>query len=237
MRTHFGLALLLVFNFLSFNADASDDFEEDSSEEEIYINNSNNIAARDPFEKFNRAIFKFNKGLDNVVLKPVSHTYKILVPEFGRDRVHNFLQNLTEPVNFINGLLQLNPKKCTTAVARFITNTFLGLGGIHDVAGEAGLKYLKTGFSETLSTYGAKTGSYLVLPLIGSSSIKDAFGFAADTLADPFNYALNRKAAYARTGIVTIDKRSYLLDTTDYLEQSSMDEYVTYRSLYFQKNQ
>lgn len=235
MKISNNIIMVVLLSFLSLPAYALES-EELPNEDSIYVNNTNNHGIRDPFEKFNRSVFKFNKGLDTFFLKPVALTYKKLIPQFGQDRVHNFLQNLTEPVNFINGILQFDPKKSTTAISRFFINTFLGLFGIHDVASEAGVKYVKNGFGDTLKTYGAGSGPYLVLPILGSSSIRDAFGFAADVFSDPFSYTLHRKTLYAKSGAVILDKRAYYLEVTDYLEQSSMDEYAAYRSLYFQKN-
>ncbi len=235
MKKLFNL-IFILFISSSINAFASLESEIDDNEEDIYINETHNAINYDPYEKFNRAIFKLNKSVDIVILKPVARIYKTVVPEFGRDRIHNFLQNLTELVNFFNGILQLDPKKSTTAISRFMINSFLGIGGINDVADEAGLKYIKTGFSDTLGVYGAKVGPYLVLPIIGSSSVRDAFGIAVDAFSDPFNYVGHSETTYIKTGAVITDKRTYFLDVTDYLERSSMDEYAAYRSLYFQKS-
>jgi len=189
----------------------------------------------DPFEKVNRAIFKFNKGLDIILIKPLAKTYKA-IPKFGRDRIHNFLQNLTEPIVFLNGLLQLNPKLATTALSRFVINSFIGLGGIHDVAANAGVPYQESNFNATLFHYNVGTGPYIMLPILGSSSGRGVTGLIVDIAADPFTYIFETNASIVRFSVSLIDRRTNYLDATDHIEKSSIDEYATYRSIYSQKN-
>lgn len=230
----FLLAILLSVNiyFIPVTLAAKHDFDEsEAADLEQKLEQNTN----DPFEKVNRKIFSFNQGIDKIIITPTAKVYEKGIPKFGRDRIHYFLQNLHEPVNFLNGILQLKPQKALTALSRFTINSFLGIGGINDVASAAGVVYEANGFDNTLKHYKFPTGPYIVLPLIGSSSPRGAVAFAADTYSDPFNIYAHREARYVRLGVEIIDNRSNLFPVTDFIDQTSTDKYAAYRSLYFQR--
>jgi len=191
---------------------------------------------KDPLEKINRKIFTFNKGMDVMVFQPVDKIYRFTTPLHFRTMVHNFMNNLKEPVNFINGLLQLNPKKVSNSMGRFILNSTWGLGGVSDVAGYAGMIYKEESFGKsTLSRYKIKPGPYIVLPLLGPSSARDAIGIAADIGMDPLAYALKKDANRARLGVEVLDAKDQTLDMVSDIERISLDDYAAIRSLYMQK--
>lgn len=188
----------------------------------------------DPLEEFNRCVFNFNNRVDSLVIKPIAKTYDLFLPEFIKSRVSNFLQNLTEPIVFLNAVLQADPDRATKAIGRFLVNISIGLGGIHDVARETGLRYEAKFFDSTLAYHGAKQGIYIVLPLLGSSSTRGVIGLLVDNVMDPFNY-FEQHAFLTKTSISLVDKRRKLLNITDDISKISLDEYATYRSLYHQR--
>ncbi len=193
----------------------------------------------DPIEPFNRAVYSFNRGLDHLIIRPVAIIYRDLTPNWGKDRVHSAVHNMGEPVTAANAILQLDENLVSDTLGRFITNTILGFGGLIDVAAEANpeLSPKKTDFGLTLKKYGVGTGPYLMLPILGPSSCRDAPGLAVDYFLDPFNSTelFSNDFIIARTGVIGLDKRYNYLELTDHVEKTSLDEYSTYRSIYFQK--
>lgn len=224
------LSISILFSPLISIADDIDDAETADLELKLQKN-----AISDPFEKLNRKVFTFNHGLDVVIITPLAKTYEKAIPQFGRDRVHSFLQNLHEPINFLNGILQLKPQKAFTALSRLTINSLWGIGGLNDVAAAAGVPYEANGFDNTLKHYGLSTGPYLVLPVLGSSSGRGIFGTAADIFSDPFNIWVERKVVIVRSGVELIDTRSNLFSVTEFIDKTSTDKYAAYRSLYFQR--
>jgi phospholipid-binding lipoprotein MlaA len=189
----------------------------------------------DPYEDANRAVFAFNKAVDDFVLHPIASGYVSVVPEFGRDRVSNVLTNLKMPVIFINSLLQGNATNALSSFWSFVLNSTLGVAGIFDFTGaNTTLKVSDEDFGQTLGVWGADQGAYIVLPLLGPSSSRDTVGFAADWVSDPFNYT-NNTFVYTRAGVGAIDKRASLLNVLDEVYKTSLDPYATIRSAYLQQ--
>jgi phospholipid-binding lipoprotein MlaA len=206
------------------------------SSDEFELADDNTYSIEDPFEPFNRGMFMVNKGLDTVIFKPVAHVYRAAIPEVGRDRVDSVLANMKEPVNLVNAVLQGDSDKVSRSVGRFLVNTILGLGGIFDIASLAeGLEPVNEDFGKTLGTYGVETGPYIFLPVIGPSSPRDLVGRGADFFSDPFIYSVHKDGVYVRDGIKFVNTRESLLEATDNIEQTSIDEYATVRSIYAQK--
>jgi phospholipid-binding lipoprotein MlaA len=194
----------------------------------------------DPYENINRDIFAFNQALDHYFLRPLAWTYREGVPQFVRDRFHDFLLNLKTPVILLNNLLKGQLERADTTVRRFFINTSLGLGGLIDIAGSIGIPYRTDDFGQTLAVWGTGEGFYIVLPLFGPSNPRDAFGMLVDTLTDPFTYlTFSRNTAYgaARFGMTALDERSRTIDQTDDIERNSVDVYAAYRSLFRQHRQ
>lgn len=207
-----------------------------SSEDDFELTDENTFAIDDPLEQFNRGMFMINKGLDTVVFKPVAYIYRGIVPEVGRDRVDSVLANMKEPVNIVNSILQGDPEKASRAVGRLLVNTILGVGGLFDVASLAdGLEPVNEDFGRTLAKYGADTGPYLFLPVIGPTSPRDIVGRGADFFMDPYVYSVHKDAVLARDGVRFVNTRESFLEVTDNIEQTSIDEYATVRSIYAQK--
>lgn len=225
---------MLLLNVLVYSHAAH--AAEVNQEDQYGIYHDSDYTQRDPFERLNRKIFAFNHTLDRIVIKPVAKGYGAATPQFIQSRIHNFFSNLLEPLNAINALLQLKPKNFSITITRFIINSFWGIGGLHDVAKEAGLRYESVGFDKTLKHYGVKTGPYIVLPIIGPSSVRGTAAFALDVASDPFNHTDSKVFLRSRTGVSTVDARVRIFPVTDLISKSSVDEYVTYRTLYFEQH-
>lgn len=191
---------------------------------------------KDPLEPWNRAVFSANKGIDKVLINPITIAYHKATPEWGRDRVSNFVQNLKEPVNIINAILQADPELVAKYSGRFLTNTIIGIGGLFDFAStQKELQINNTDFGLTLKKYGFDVGPYLVLPIIGPSSFRDAPCLLATYYADPFNYMVSSNIRYGRKGVELIEKRDSLSSVLEDIEKTSIDEYASIRSIYMQK--
>ena len=196
-------------------------------------------AVNDPLEPMNRAIFAFNRMLDDAVLKPVSRAYRDGVPVAVRSRVGGLLDHLRAPLDLLNDLLQGEFDRALGTLARFTVNTTVGLFGLHDMAGAMGMEDHDEDFGQTLAVWGVDDGPYLMLPILGPSNPRDAVGLAVDFLADPFNlWAGNvdrMEYVWARTGTRAVHGRAEILELTDDLEKSSLDYYAAVRSLYRQR--
>ncbi len=193
----------------------------------------------DPLEPINRTIFGINELADHLVLKPAAHTYEILVPDPLQAVVQSVLRNLLSPLIITNELLQGDFEGAERATGRFMTNTIAGLGGIADVASEAGLEYVPEDFGQTLAVWGVGDGPYIVLPLVGPSNLRDATGFVVETVGDPIRlWGVNNGADWAlrtRTGATAVDARAAVLGQVEDLRRNSIDYYAAARSLYRQR--
>lgn len=210
--------------------------EDDDSDAE-YLNSGSVVEYPDAFEPFNRQVFRGNKIIDNLFVKPIAQGYEYIVPEFGRKRVTSFLANLHEPVYFLNHILQGDPDLAAQNFARFFMNTIFGLGGLFDVADtDLSMEQQKTDFGLTLKRYSIGTGPYIMLPLLGPSSLRDAPSLVVDAIIDPFNYhEIDKGLKIARYATELVNTRQLRLKVMEQLEQTSLDEYSTLRSIYLQK--
>lgn len=193
-------------------------------------------AVGDPLEPFNRGIFEFNRILDGLILKPASQIYAFAVPEPGRQGVSNFLSNLRAPVIFVNHLLQGEGDQAGVTLGRFFVNSTLGLFGVFDAASVFGVEPRREAdFGQTLGVWGVGGGAYLVLPIFGPSTFRDAGGLAVDTFFfDPFPYVSESEAQLARWGATAVDTRYQYGPLIDDIEASSLDFYVAARSAFLQ---
>lgn len=192
----------------------------------------------DPLEPMNRKIFAVNKAIDKYALRPVAIGYRSVVPEFARNGVHNALQNLGEPLTFGNKLLQGEPVAAGKTLVRFTANSTLGVAGLIDVATPRGLARQPAGdFGATLHQWGVGDGPYVVLPLFGPSSTRDAVGGRLDSFIDPVGSLLPDGASTGTSLGKGLDMRANTVDSTDELERSSVDYYATLRSVMRQRRQ
>lgn len=193
----------------------------------------------DPFEPMNRSVFWFNEKLDVVFLRPVAIGYRKALPRGVRAGIGNFLDNLESPVILLNELLQGEWQRAGDTAGRFMANTILGLGGLIDIASDAGVPKHDEDFGQTLAVWGVESGPYLVLPVLGSTNFRDGLGLAADSVADPFGLLaaddMGEEVAIARWSLDTIDWRADNIETIDDLRRSSLDFYAAVRSAYRQQ--
>ncbi len=188
----------------------------------------------DPFEGFNRAMFGFNEGIDNAVLRPVATGYKAVVPEPARDCVGNVFSNINDIFVSVNSLLQGNVGDAVSDVCRVVINSTVGLLGCIDVASKIGLEKHNRDFGQTFGKWGFASGPYLVLPIIGPSSIRDGVATLIYTNLDPVwaNHIPTRNVAYT---LRAVNRRAELLEATNVLEEAALDKYSFVRDAYVQR--
>ena len=199
----------------------------------------------DPLEPLNRYFFEFNRGIDHLLLRPVSEFYRGALPEGLRNSVRSVVNNLETPGIFVHDILQGEVERASDSFGRFTTNTFFGPAGLNDVAAgdnpkdpDAGIPFHGEDSGQTLAVWGADPGPYLMLPIYGPSNVRDTLGMAVNFYINPINYIVPTEHrsgfALARTVIKGIDTRSRTIETFDEIERGSIDFYATVRSLYRQ---
>lgn len=192
----------------------------------------------DPIEPFNRSMLKFNQGLDKVLLRPVTLGYRAIFPEFFRLMITNFLSNLRTPVYLANNILQGDGKGAVNTLERFFVNTTVGVGGLFNPAKKLDLELRKEDFGQTLGTWGAGEGFYIVMPIFGPSSLRDGFGVVGDIAMDPLTWILRSNdleyLSLVRLGLEGVDLYERNIDNLDDLRETSLDYYSALRSFYRQ---
>jgi phospholipid-binding lipoprotein MlaA len=196
----------------------------------------------DPYEGFNRKMWKFDESLDKSVMKPVAKGYIAVMPHPVRNGLSNMLSNVTEPFNFINAVLQAKPHRALRTFGRFMINTTLGIGGFMDVAGKEGIKQAPEDLGQTFAVWGVKKSPYLVLPLWGPTTLRDGAGTVASAWVDPYRIVVRKELdfwpAFGLTAFEFVDARANLIDSgADTLLETSADTYAVTRSAYLQRRQ
>ena len=196
-------------------------------------------ANKDPLESINRGIYKFNDVADKAVLKPVATAYKNVAPTPVRVGVNNFFSNLGTLTNVLNNLLQFKFANAFSEAGRFVINSTFGIAGFIDVAGMDKVPVHKEDFGQTLGYWGVGPGAYLVLPIAGPSSVRDATGWFVDlSTTDPITYTHNIGQVRLHNQLRAaqfIDKRTELLDAKDLVDDASLDPYAFMRDAYLQR--
>jgi phospholipid-binding lipoprotein MlaA len=200
------------------------------------------LAERDPLEGINRGVWKVNRGIDNVAVKPVSTVYRAVTPRPARRGLSRVLANLSEPFSFINNMLQGKPKRAVNNLGRFVVNTTIGVGGLADHATGMGIKPANEDFGQTLAAWGVNGGPYLVLPILGPSTLRDGVGTGVSQLADPYRVCLRTCGVLSsgeRLGVnafEVVSVRSELTETGgDTYLKTSLDPYAAARSAFLQR--
>lgn len=190
----------------------------------------------DPWEGFNRAMYSFNDGLDDYVLKPVAEGYKFVLPDLVRTGIANFFSNLEEPIVLINNLLQGKFVQALTDTTRFMVNSTFGLFGLFDIATEMELKKNDEDFGQTLGAWGVGPGPYVVWPFLGAMNLRDTAGWTVDWATDPITYIKPDEASWGAWGLSVVDRRSQLLGAKEVLKEAgSGDAYIFLREAYKQQ--
>lgn len=191
----------------------------------------------DPIEGTNRGLFGVHQSLDRNVLGPVARGYKAVTPSPVRRGVRNVLDNLGEPVTFINDVLQGRPSRAGETATRFMTNSTVGVLGVFDVAGGLGVERHDEDFGQTLGVWGVRPGPYIFVPVIGPTNARDLTGRVVDIALNPINALDFDGAGAARTTATVVngvDARAAADEQLAALNASATDPYATYRSLYAQ---
>ena len=191
----------------------------------------------DPFERSNRAVFKFNQTLDENLFEPVARTYKESMPETAQNRVSDFSSNLDDISTLGNEILQFELFDSVSTFGRILVNSTIGLAGLFDVASDVGLEKTDEDFGQTMAVWGVPSGPYVVLPILGPSTMRDSAGTYAD-ITENVNVTKDLNATEETTLLLTraVDTRVKLLSATDLLKNSD-DVYIATRSSYLQKRQ
>ena len=195
----------------------------------------------DPLENVNRKIFDFNQFVDRNAIVPVAKAYRAALPDPVRDSFRDFLNNLREPLVFVNDTLQGQFKHAGETMGRFVINSTIGMGGVVDVAGRWGVPYHEEDLGLTLGTWGVPEGPYLVVPILGPSTPRDLGAQVAEGFGDPWNRLVTGSPwtlywiPFVRGGLSGIDTRSRYIETLADIERTSLDYYATISSLYRQR--
>lgn len=192
---------------------------------------------QDPFEKFNRAMFSFNDTVDRTALKPAATAYKKVTPSFVQTGVNNFFGNLSDLWSSVNNLAQFKGRDGMNDFTRFAVNSTLGLGGVLDIASPAGLRKHNEDLGQTLGYWGVPPGPYLMLPILGPSTVRDTAALPGDFWGDPWTHV--NDIPWRNSGIVlrAVDQRATVLDASNLLEDAALDRYEFIRDGYLQRRQ
>ena len=190
---------------------------------------------RDPWEPFNRSVFSFNDDADKAIFKPAATVYRNVTPALVRAGVSNFFGNLDDAWSFVNSLLQFKPISAVDNFMRFSVNTVMGVGGIFDVASEMRIERHREDFGQTLGRWGFAAGPYVVLPLLGPSTLRDTVALPVDIRGD---IAANVNPIATRNSLKVLDQldtRASLLSFSDSLDEVALDKYSFTREAFLQR--
>ena len=194
-----------------------------------------NANPADPMEPLNRAVFGFNDRIDRALIRPVAVVYDQAVPPLVQRGVGNFFGNLSDVWSVANNVLQFKPQEAAEMFLRVGVNTLFGFAGIVDIATELRLPKNRQDFGQTLGVWGVNPGPYVVLPILGPSSVRDAVGSAVDLNVDLVGNLRDVPLRNSLQAARAVDKRAELLDTTNALDQAALDRYTFARDVYLKR--
>ncbi len=190
---------------------------------------------RDPLEPMNRAVYSFNEGFDNAIARPVATAYRDVLPEPVRNWVRNFFGNIADIFIGFNNIIQGKPDDGLQDWVRFAVNTFFGVFGINDVASDMGLEKHNEDFGQTFGRWGVGSGPYLILPFLGSSTLRDGAGTAVDFYVDPVGEVEPNRVRNSAIVLRLTGARADLLEASRILEEAALDKYTFQRDAYLQR--
>ena len=190
----------------------------------------------DRFESWNRSVYGFNESLDRAVAKPVATAYAAITPKPVRTGLANFQSNIVYPGVILQDALQLKPTHFARDTGRLLVNTTVGIGGLFDPATKLGLEANNEDFGQTLGYWGVPSGPYLMLPVLGPSTVRDAVGTVADHFSQPESYLKNKFLGWGLSGTRLVDRRAQLLGTEAALKRY-LDPYAFIRNSYLQRRE
>jgi len=192
---------------------------------------------RDPFERYNRFMYNINDTVDNALIKPLATGYKAVLPTPVNRGITNVFNNLVDLTSVLNNILQFKFDQAVSGLGRVLVNSTVGVLGVADVASKYDLPRYREDFGQTLGYWGIGSGPYIVLPLLGASDARDAFGLVVDWYVDPIRQVDPERTRWGITGLRGIDKRSDLLAASKIMEEAALDKYEFHRDAYLQKRQ
>jgi phospholipid-binding lipoprotein MlaA len=189
----------------------------------------------DPFEKFNRGVFTFNDAVDRAALKPAATAYKEVVPTFAQTGVNNFFGNLSDVWSGLNNLAQGKGQDGMNDLTRFVFNSTFGILGLLDIATPAGLPKHNEDLGQTLGYWGVPSGPYLMLPILGPSTVRDTTALPADFWGDPWSHKTPVAGRNVGIGVGGGEQRATILDASNLVEEAALDRYEFIRDGYLQR--
>jgi len=246
MKFFFPLLLVLLLNGLFLHAVSEDtpsppkncatnELEEAPTYPCGGIFPSDSIEDSDPFEDFNRCIFELNLGIDYILIEPIAWAYKEVVPDFLRTRIAYVLRNLNEPIILANNLLQGELEDGRDTLWRFVFNSTLGVAGIFDVSTDLDIPYKKTDLGLTFASWGVEPGPYVILPVLGPSTIRDAWGRLGDFIFDPVNWFTLGLQSSTKTCVQILDAKTDSIEIADDIKKNAIDHYASIRTWYTER--
>jgi len=188
----------------------------------------------DPFIEMNRNIYSFNQDFDDILFKPVTQAYNAVMPDFAKIGVGNFFRNLDDINVVVNDLLQLKMGNAAHDSGRFVLNSTVGIVGLVDVATRFGLYKNNEDFGQTLGYWGVPSGPYLMLPIIGTSTLRDAIGLIPDYMLNPVFWVDDDEARFFLYALDNIDRRLFYMAAESMIDG---DEYLFVRDAYLQRRE
>ena len=195
-----------------------------------------NANPADPLEPFNRGVFGFNESVDRAILKPVAKAYRDITPSPVRTGVSNFFGNLGDVWSLVNNVLQAKPKESFETLMRISFNTVFGFAGVFDIATEMRLEKNSEDFGQTLGYWGVAPGAYVVLPLLGPSTVRDALGKVVDASTDLVNNTKQVRVRNPAIVLRAVDTRAGVLNVGEVIDQAALDKYTFTRDAYLQRS-
>ena len=189
----------------------------------------------DPLEPMNRALYKVHDVLDTNIVKPVAEGYVSVVPQFMRTGFANVFNNIDDLFSAVNGLLQGKPDKAGNDLGRVLINTFFGMGGLIDIASDAGIERGNEDFGQTFAVWGIPQGPYLFIPLFGPTTVRDGAGVIVRISVGPVGYIHDVPLRNSIYGVGYVDLRSQVLESGSILDTAALDRYIFIRNAYLQR--
>jgi len=190
----------------------------------------------DPWEPMNRSLYSLNTVIDNVTTKPLAKGYRAIMPGPVRKGISNFFRNLIAPRSAINNFLQGKPGRGVSEIGRFVINSTIGVGGLIDIATPSGLEEYREDFGQTAAVWGVPDGPYVMLPLLGPQTLRDAILLPIDIVVDPL-FQYNNSSVRDKLYILRLIDLRYRLLTAEKFLEDSKDRYVTTRESYLQNRE
>ena len=189
----------------------------------------------DPLEPMNRALYKVHDVLDTNIVKPVAEGYATVVPQFMRTGFANVFNNIDDLFSAVNGLLQGKPDKAGNDLGRVLINTFFGMGGLIDIASDAGIERGNEDFGQTFAVWGIPQGPYLFIPLFGPTTVRDGAGVIVRIAVGPVGYINDVALRNSIYGVGYVDLRSQVLESGSIVDTAALDRYIFIRNAYLQR--